>query len=231
MGWVQSVLCISASNSSLFTKINTLLVVYRFCSLSTDNFSHLWCITFYFCCIFSTIVLACTDCPWKPMSVHLKKMNKRNSQSLCSSVLAISTLPGLKGSSGSIAHLVVSLCWKGKLEGCWMGGVGVGVPFLFGPGNPLLISVHLKDWLTANGKKKINRWIPSLPEVTSAGRYRTSVSLGQLWGERRPLDSGLFSDSVHNIRCLPGAGSLSSLALGSGDGKKVTIASLSDLQN
>lgn len=27
-------------------RINTLLVVYRFCPLSTDNFSHLWCITF-----------------------------------------------------------------------------------------------------------------------------------------------------------------------------------------
>lgn len=120
---------------------------------------------------------------------------------------------------------------EGKVRRMLNGGVGVGVPFLFGPGNPLLISVHLKDWLSANGKKKINRWIPSLPEVTSAGRYRTSVSLGQLWGERWPLDSGLFSDSVQNIRCLPGAGSLSSLALGSGDGKKVTITSLSDLQN
>ena len=177
----------------------------------------------------STIVIACTDCPWKPMSVHLKKMNKRNSQSLYSKVLAVSTLPGLKGSSGSIARLTASLCWEGKLEGCWM--EGGWFPFLCGPGNPLLISVHLKDWLSANGKKKINWWIPSLPEVTSAGRYRTSVSLGQLWGKRWPLDSGLFSDSVQNIRCLPGASCLSSLALGSEDGKKVTIASLSNLQN
>lgn len=45
MGWAQSVMCISGSNSSSFTKINTLLVVYRICPLSTDNFSHLWCIT------------------------------------------------------------------------------------------------------------------------------------------------------------------------------------------
>ena len=41
MGWAQSVMCISGSNSSLFTKINTLLVVYRICPLSTDSFSHL----------------------------------------------------------------------------------------------------------------------------------------------------------------------------------------------
>ena len=100
----------------------------------------------------STIVIACTDCPWKSMSVHLKKMNKRNSQSLYSKVLAVSTLPGLKGSSGSIACLTASLCWEGKLEGCWM--EGGWFPFLCGPGNPLLISVHLKDWLSANGKKK-----------------------------------------------------------------------------
>ena len=45
MGWAQSVMCISGSNSSFFTKINTLLVVYRICPLSTDSFSHLWCIT------------------------------------------------------------------------------------------------------------------------------------------------------------------------------------------
>lgn len=44
---------------------------------------------------------------------------------------------------------------EGKVRRMLNGGVGVRIPFLFGPGNPLLISVHLKDWLSANGKKRL----------------------------------------------------------------------------
>lgn len=155
MGWAQSVMSISGSNSSLFTEINTLLVVYRFCPLSTDNFSHLWCITsilfllhflYLRLRLFALIVLG------NPWVCTWRKWTRETARSLYSKVLAVSTLPGLKGSSGSTAHLKASLCWEGKLEGCWM--EGGWFPFLCGPGNPLLISVHLKDWLSANGKKK-----------------------------------------------------------------------------
>ena len=153
MGWAQSVMCISGSNSSSFTKINTLLVVYRICPLSTDNFSHLWCITsilFLLHFLYLRLWLPALIVLGNPWVCTWRKWTRETASHFIAGSLQ-SNPSGLKGSSGSIAHLKASLCWKGKLEGCWMEG---GFPFLSGPGNPLLIPVHLKDWLSANGKKK-----------------------------------------------------------------------------
>lgn len=126
MGWARVWCPFPGSNSSPLLGINTLLVVYRFCPLSTDNFSHLWYIaSIYFCCIFLYLrlrlfALIVLGNPWV---CTWRKWTRETTKILIARFLQSPALPGLKGSSGSTAHLKASLCWEGKLEGCWMEGV------------------------------------------------------------------------------------------------------------